>query len=645
MAPARRPHVPKSRSSSTSSIESRAPGRAFDSTPQSKTREPLLSPTTSPDEPVHTKRPPIRRKVAGLVGRSRYLESDDGATESSGDEVMHSPTRTPDSRRRSGSHVGQQSAGATALTASSSRRSSRSAPSRLDKRRLSSSGRAKLQSVSGDEGRSASDDETLRWQPVPGAYQSFSTQSQSLASRFAPNPGTISGLDGNIVLIEFLPLKLSRKGKRRSVPQIEIDNDSRERSTTPNGQIRPDFQPFQVKGCPRPSKERRSINLEILKCLATASKKKKKAKPSATLGCIYVFESPEHAPFHLKVGKSSRDPMKRKSEWESSCGITLVEVEDTDRNFFEYYDIVESLLQTELQNFRRMYKCTACNRQHGEWFQADKRVVLEVINRWRRVLSDRMDDTHWSIDFFAQLAVIAQGIGAGIARDLAQRGANVVVNYASARGEVAAAELAKEIESRGSKVAVVQANVAIFADLKKIIDAALAVSEHGKIDIFVHNAATGDDCFLEDMTEEFYQAQMDMASIFLTQLALPYFGRGGRIVLISSVSARMGMPQQTVYAGSKAALEGICKVWATELGRKYEITVNCVSPGPIATDMWQECEPEVIADFQPMINATPAAARVGEVSDIVPIVAFLGSEESRWVTGSVVSASGGMSFI
>lgn len=85
----------------------------------------------------------------------------------------------------------------------------------------------------------------------------------------------------------------------------------------------------------------------------------------------------------------------------------------------------------------------------------------------------------------------------------------------------------------------------------------------------------------------------------------------------------MGMPQQTVYAGTKAALEGISKVWATELGKKYGITVNCVSPGPVSTDMWTECEPDVIADFQPIIEATPAASRVGEVSDIVPVVSYV----------------------
>jgi NAD(P)-dependent dehydrogenase (short-subunit alcohol dehydrogenase family) len=104
----------------------------------------------------------------------------------------------------------------------------------------------------------------------------------------------------------------------------------------------------------------------------------------------------------------------------------------------------------------------------------------------------------------------SRGIGAGIALDLAQRGANVVVNYTSARGEAAAADLAKKIEATGSKVAIVQANVGHFADLKKLVDGAISISEHGKIDILVHNAATGDDCFLEDLTEQFYEKQTDV---------------------------------------------------------------------------------------------------------------------------------------
>jgi NAD(P)-dependent dehydrogenase (short-subunit alcohol dehydrogenase family) len=92
---------------------------------------------------------------------------------------------------------------------------------------------------------------------------------------------------------------------------------------------------------------------------------------------------------------------------------------------------------------------------------------------------------------------------------LGKRGANVVVNYTSSRGAVAAATVSNSIETDGSKASIVQANVAHMPDLQKLVDAALAISENGKIDILVHNAATGDDCYLEDMTEKFYEDQTD----------------------------------------------------------------------------------------------------------------------------------------
>ncbi|KAF2491705.1 NAD(P)-binding protein [Lophium mytilinum] len=242
----------------------------------------------------------------------------------------------------------------------------------------------------------------------------------------------------------------------------------------------------------------------------------------------------------------------------------------------------------------------------------------------------------------------SRGIGAGIAIELGRRGANVVINYTSPRGATAAQQVVKTLESGGSKVASVQANVAVVSDLQKLVDAALSISENKKIDILIHNAGSGDDCYLADMTEDFYKKQSDInlkAPIFLTHLCLPHLAQGGRIILLTSVSARLGVPQQTVYAATKAALESCCKVWATELGRKHGVTVNCVAPGPVATDMWWDSDPALLADFQPIIDSTPAAARVGEVADIVPVVLFLCSEESRWVTGSVLSASGGMTFI
>lgn len=92
------------------------------------------------------------------------------------------------------------------------------------------------------------------------------------------------------------------------------------------------------------------------------------------------------------------------------------------------------------------------------------------------------------------------------------------------------------------------------------------------------------------------------------------------MVIISSVSARMGVPQQTVYAASKAATEALARVWATELGQSRGITVNCVNPGPVATDMYYASDPEFIEALKPMIDSTPAEARIGEVRDIAPLV-------------------------
>jgi len=132
--------------------------------------------------------------------------------------------------------------------------------------------------------------------------------------------------------------------------------------------------------------------------------------------------------------------------------------------------------------------------------------------------------------------------------------------------------------------------------------------------------------------------------IFLTQACLPYFPKGGRIVIVSSVSARMGVPQQTVYAATKAATEALTRVWATELGHTYGVTCNAVAPGPIATEMYYASDQGFLDSMQPMIDTTPAAHRVGEIDDVVPIVAFLCSEGARWITGQSISTSGGLSF-
>lgn len=176
----------------------------------------------------------------------------------------------------------------------------------------------------------------------------------------------------------------------------------------------------------------------------------------------------------------------------------------------------------------------------------------------------------------------------------------------------------------------------------------LAAFQTTQIDILVNNAGLGDNRPLEDVTLESYNKLMDInvrAVLFMTQAVLPYIPRGGRIVNLSSISARGGYSTQSVYAATKAAVEGLTKVWATELGHKYGVTVNAVNPGPVDTDMYQAAGPVHLARMEEQNKKVPAGQRCGTAQDIADIVTFLAEEKSRWVTGDVICANGGILFI
>ncbi|GKZ17765.1 putative PKS/NRPS-like protein biosynthetic cluster [Aspergillus brasiliensis] len=219
----------------------------------------------------------------------------------------------------------------------------------------------------------------------------------------------------------------------------------------------------------------------------------------------------------------------------------------------------------------------------------------------------------------------SRGIGAGIALELGRRGAAVIITYTSERTKPAAQIVADAITktSSGGQDVLVQANITSATDRRTLIDTAVKTSPTGQIDILVHNAADGEDSSLENVTEELFDRLMAVnlkAPLFLTQAAIPHMPRGGRIVPITSAAARMGVAQTGVYAASKAGMEALVRVWATELGQARGITVNAVSPGPIATEQFENSAPEFKEAMQPMIQATPAEARMGEVGDITPLV-------------------------
>jgi 3-oxoacyl-[acyl-carrier protein] reductase len=239
----------------------------------------------------------------------------------------------------------------------------------------------------------------------------------------------------------------------------------------------------------------------------------------------------------------------------------------------------------------------------------------------------------------------SRGIGSGIALELAKRGANVLITYNSASTQ--AAEVLERLRSLGVQAEGIQAGGNDRTAPKRIVDK--AVENWGHIDIIVNNAGAGDDCLLENMNHELWDKILDCNlrfPTFLVKEAIPFFGTAPRIVNISSVIARMGGAWTTAYCATKAALEGVTKVWAQELGQKYGATVNCVSVGITATDMWlRDTDEAVRQEWDAKMKEIPAAARIAEVDDIAQIVAFLSEEASRWTTGSTVNANGGLCFI
>lgn len=224
----------------------------------------------------------------------------------------------------------------------------------------------------------------------------------------------------------------------------------------------------------------------------------------------------------------------------------------------------------------------------------------------------------------------------------------VAFNYVSPSSESAAVTLVEEVKSLGSRAVCVRVDMASLDAPKDLLNATLEEFQTDKIDILINNAGLGGNAPLEEVTVEDYDRLMTVnvrAVIFMTQAVLPHINRGGRIVNLSSISSRGGYSTQSVYAASKAAVEGLTRVWATELGHKYGVTVNCVNPGPVDTDMYRAAGSVHLARMEEQNKKVPAEPRCGTEQDIADIVVFLCEERSRWVTGDTVCANGGMLYL
>ncbi|MDO5356443.1 MAG: 3-oxoacyl-ACP reductase FabG [Conchiformibius sp.] len=243
-----------------------------------------------------------------------------------------------------------------------------------------------------------------------------------------------------------------------------------------------------------------------------------------------------------------------------------------------------------------------------------------------------------SYDLNGKVALVtgaSRGIGAAIADTLAQAGATVIGTATSENG---AAAIGERLSAAGGAGRVL--NAAENGAVENLI--AEVEKQYGKIDILVNNAGITRDNLLMRMKEEDWDAVMDvnLKSVFRASKAVlrgMMKQRAGRIITITSVVGTMGNAGQTNYAAAKAALAGFSKSLAREAGSRG-ITVNCVAPGFIDTDMTRVLPEET----RKMFEAQTALGRFGEAQDIADAVCFLASEQARYITGQTLHVNGGM---
>lgn len=232
----------------------------------------------------------------------------------------------------------------------------------------------------------------------------------------------------------------------------------------------------------------------------------------------------------------------------------------------------------------------------------------------------------------------SKGIGAGIAKELAARGAAVAVNYSSSKE--GAEKVVAEIEAAGGKAFAVAGNVADAAAIQPMVDA--VAKKLGPIDVLVNNAGIYDAAAIEAVTPEHFRKQFDvnvLGLLLVTQAALKHFNpQGGSIVNISSVVVD-GVPGLSVYSATKGAVDSITASLAKELGAK-KIRVNSLSPGLIETE-GAHAAGFIGSDFQKEAIARTPLGRTGQPQDIATAAAFLASEDAAWINGQAIHASGG----
>ncbi|MFI7414720.1 SDR family oxidoreductase [Streptomyces sp. NPDC049627] len=263
-------------------------------------------------------------------------------------------------------------------------------------------------------------------------------------------------------------------------------------------------------------------------------------------------------------------------------------------------------------------------------------------------------------DKIALVTGAGRGIGRGIAERLARDGALVGVHYG--HSAAAALEVVAGIRKNGGRAFPVRAELGVPGDADAVFaafdaglreeaaydaglrergDTETAADVAASLDILVNNAGTSGSGPIGEAVPEVFDRMIAVnakAPFFLTQRALPRMRDGGRIINISSLASRRAFPESVAYAMSKGALDTMTRCLAKELGDRG-ITVNTVGPGFVETDM--NARRRKTPEDRAALAARSVFNRIGKPSDVADVVAFLASDDSRWITGQYLDVSGG----
>lgn len=233
----------------------------------------------------------------------------------------------------------------------------------------------------------------------------------------------------------------------------------------------------------------------------------------------------------------------------------------------------------------------------------------------------------------------SKGIGKGIALEMAEYGATVVVNYL--KSKEAANAVVLNIKKRGSEGLAIQGDMSKEEDVKQLFKE--VENTFGAIDILVNNAGVYKFESIEDVTENEFHNHFNtnvLGPILTSKEALKYFKKeGGSIINISSVAATQPTIMSTLYTATKAALNGVTEVLAKELGARG-IRVNSIMPGLTETEGTHQIG-VIGSDTENFMVSNTPLGRTGQPKDVAKVAVFLASDDSAWITGEKIAVSGG----